>query len=78
MKKKVAIPLVVALIGTGIYVLGAAWASQSGYYNSDPAKRDANIGAGLIAFVGIGIGAAGLLWLAVAVVKSIILRSKSP
>lgn len=77
MKKKLVLPLLITLIGVGIYMLGATWVNQTGYYNPDPAKRDANIGAGLIAFAGIGIGAIGLLWLTVAVITSIFSRSKS-
>ncbi len=77
MKKRLSMPFLITLVGVGIYALGTAWASQTGYYNPDPTQRDANIGAGLIALAGIGIGVTGLLWLAVAIIKEAVFRLKS-
>ncbi|MBI2588749.1 hypothetical protein HYW35_00860 [Candidatus Saccharibacteria bacterium] len=69
MKKKLTLPMLTILIGAAIYVFASMWANQTGYYNPDPAKRDANIGAGLIALVGMPISIFGCIWLVIELVK---------
>lgn len=62
-------PLVIMLIGAVMIGVGMVWGNQTGYYHPDPAKRDANIGAGLVALQGFVMILAGAIVLVIQLVS---------
>lgn len=63
--KNFTVSLAIMLIGGAIFVCAGLWGAQTGYDHPNPSRRDANIGAGLLAFFGFQMAVAGLVVLIV-------------